>query len=137
MSLGQALNQLVATLPQLLMLQIVMKLVFNDLMHIIMEPSQLYQLFRDPSQLSQFFRAEPVTEEKVLESVRKYNVEYSAPASWADVVFDFSPALLRRAVDFWWNSAEGKRTEELVKQTLDRLVEQGKLRKVEGCYVYG
>ena len=121
MSLGQALNQLVATLPQLLMLQIIMKLVFNELMHITVEPA----------------KAELVTEEKVLESVRRYNVEYGAPASWADVVFDFAPAPLRKMFDVWWNSSEGRQTEALVKYTLDRLVEQGKLRKVEGGYVHG
>jgi len=121
MSLGQALNQLIVTLPQLLVLQLIMKLVFNDLMHIIIEPA----------------KAEPVTEEKVLESVRRYNIEYGAPASWADVVFDFSPAPLRKMVDAWWNSSEGRQTEMLVKYTLGRLVEQGKLKKVEGGYVYG
>jgi len=121
MSLGQALNQLVSVLPQILILQLIMKLIFNDLMHIIVTPA----------------KAEEVTEEKVLESVRRYNIEYGSPASWADVVFDFSPAPLRRMVDAWWNSPEGQQTEAKVRAELERLVALGRLKKVEGGYVHG
>jgi hypothetical protein len=38
-------------------------------------------------------------------------------------------------VDKWWNSEEGKRIEQEVKQRLDRLTEQGRLKKVEGGYI--
>jgi hypothetical protein len=119
MSLGQALNQLVQILPQLLITQYILKLVMNDLMHILVEP----------------VLAEPVTDDRIVENVRRYNTEYGGPASWADIVFDFSPEPLRRMVDKWWNSEEGKRIEQEVKQRLDRLTEQGRLKKVEGGYI--
>jgi hypothetical protein len=120
MSLGQVLNQLVQVLPQLLMVQYILKLVINDLMHIMIEP----------------VRAEPVTDDKVVESVRRYNIEYGGPASWADVVFDFSPEPIRRMVDRWWNSEEGVRVQRNVKERLEALVTQGRLKKVEGGYVH-
>jgi hypothetical protein len=120
MSLGQALNQLVQVLPQLLMAQYILKLVINDLMHIMVEP----------------VRAEPVTDEKVVESVRRYNAEYGGPASWADVVFDFSPEPIRKMVDRWWNSEEGVKVQKDVRERLETLVTQGRLKKVEGGYVH-
>lgn len=120
MSLGQALNQLVQVLPQLLMAQYILKLVTNDLMHIMIEP----------------VRAEPVTDDKVVESVRRYNTEYGGPASWADVVFDFSPEPIRKIVDRWWNSEEGVKVQRDVRERLETLVTQGRLKKVEGGYVH-
>ncbi|MEM4167711.1 MAG: hypothetical protein QXW98_04650 [Candidatus Caldarchaeum sp.] len=118
MSLGTALNQLIQVLPQLLLMQTIIKLVFNDLLHITVEPA----------------KAKQVTDEDVIESVRRYNTEYGAPASWADVVFDFSPEPLRRMVDRWWNSEEGVKTQTEVTSTLERLTAQGKLRKEGGGY---
>jgi len=119
-SIGQALNQLVQVLPQIMVMQVVLKLVMNDLLHIVVEPVKT---------------EEQVTDEKIVELVRKYNVEYGGPASWADIVFDMAPEPVKRMVDRWWNSEEGRRIEQDVKQRLETLVAQGRLRRVDGGYV--
>lgn len=119
MSLGQALNQLIQVLPQILVMQVILKMVFNDLMHIAIEP----------------VKAKPVVDEDVVESVRRYNTEYNSPASWADVVFDFAPEPIKRMVDRWWNSEDGLKTQTDVNMTLERLTAQGRLRKEGGGYV--
>jgi len=119
-SIGQALNQLVQVLPQIMVIQVVLKLVMNDLLHIVVEPVRT---------------KEQVTDEKIVELVRKYNTEYGGPASWADIVFDMAPEPVKRMVDRWWNSEEGRRIEQDVKQRLETLVAQGRLRRVDGGYV--
>jgi hypothetical protein len=118
----EAIRSLIQSIPQIMVMAFITRLLYNELLHIVVEPLRV---------------EEKVTDEQVIEKVRRYNQEYGGPASWADVVFDFSPEPLRRMVDRWWESEEGRRVAQQVREVLERLASQGRLRRVEGGYVAG
>ena len=118
--MAEQVRSLLQSLPSLIILVFTVKLLYNELFHIIVEQVKVEQ---------------PVTEDRVIEAVRRYTSEYGGPATLADVMYYIAPEQVRRPFESWWSSDAGRRAEREVRETLENLARQGRLRKVDGGYM--
>jgi hypothetical protein len=105
---------LVYAIPQLAVVMIVYKLVINDLIHIIVEP------LGKPENI----------DNAVIEAVRHYSAVYKMPASIEDIGLYVYVRPVRDIID------RALTTERIakIKETAEKLVAEGKLRKTEYGY---
>jgi hypothetical protein len=114
-TVGQAINNLVSMLPQIMVMMIIYRLVFNELLHVVVEP------VREPASL----------EDVVVEAVKHYNDRYGVAASVEDIGLHIYARPAREMVDRMLTKEKLDRVREIA----DKLVAAGKLRKSDSGYV--
>lgn len=118
-TLGEALNSLVMSLPQVMMLAMVYRLIFNELIHITVEP------FKPPEE-------EKKMDEKILEAVRYHENVYGRPASHEYVASYVYMEPARKMVDEW--VAKEKDKMEKVRRELEEMTREGRIIRSDGGY---
>lgn len=119
-TLGESINNLLLSLPQVFTLILVYKLVFNELIHIAIEP------FKPPEQKKEI-------EDKIIEAVKYHKNIYGKPASPEYVASYIYLEPARKMVDEW---VFNKKSEvEKIKGELERLAREGKLVVSDSGYV--
>jgi len=105
---------LVYAIPHLVMVLLICRLVFNELLHITVEP------VREPERL----------DEAVLEAVKHYKSVYGAPASIEDIGLHIYLKPARRMIDRMLTAERIAR----IRETAERLVSEGRLRRTDHAY---
>ena len=113
-NIGQSIMNLVYVIPHLAMASFICRLVFNELLHITVEP------VREPERL----------DEAVLEAVRHYRSVYGVPASLEDIGVYVYVRPARQMIDRMLTAEKMAR----IRETAERLVLEGKLRKADHAY---
>ena len=119
MTIGESLRNLIASLPQILVVVLVYRLFFNELLHITV------QAFKPPEE-------ERSLKEKIVEAVKYHEEIYGRPAS-AEYVASYvymEPA--RKMVDRWVESEKEKVIK--IKEKLEEMVKEGKIAQADGGY---
>jgi hypothetical protein len=114
-SIGQSLMSLAYMLPQLATIMLVYRLIFNELLHIVVEP------VKPPEQS---------LEDAVLEAVKHYRSVYGAPASIEDIGVYVYARPAREIID---RTLTADRMAKL-REAAEKLVAEGKLRKTDHAY---
>jgi len=70
-NIGQAIMNIINILPQIIQLVLVFRLVFNEILHIVMEPIKIEKI--------------EVTESDVLEAAKEYRKRYGLPPGVEDI----------------------------------------------------
>ena len=114
-SIGQSIMSLVYMLPQLAIVMLVYRLMFNDLLHIVIEP------VKPP---------EKNLEDAVLEAVKHYRSVYGAPASIEDIGVYVYAKPAREMIDRILTAEKMAK----IREAAENLVAKGKLRKTDHAY---
>jgi len=118
-TLGDAINNLIASLPQIMVLAMVYRLVFNELIHITVEP------FKPPEK-------EENLRSKIVEAIKYHKSVYGQPASPEYVASYVYMEPARKMLDEWI----GRKKDEVenVRRLLESMAAEGKVVAKDGKY---
>jgi hypothetical protein len=119
-TLGESLMALVSMMPSLMIMSLVVRLISNELMHIVVEP------VRAPEKQEDISKA-------VLEAVAHYKNTYGAPASIEDIGVYVYAKPAREMIDRTLTADRIAR----IREAAEKLAAAGVLKKIDHAYDIG